>query len=79
MSIPINNTKIYSCEICNKTYSTRQNLWKHNHKFHIEHYLVLLSKLDYPTTLDNEPYIIDRTILSFYLISLYYVFCIKKF
>ena len=24
----------YRCEICDKTYSSRQNLWKHNSKFH---------------------------------------------
>ena len=24
----------YRCELCNKSYSTRQNLWKHNTKYH---------------------------------------------
>jgi len=27
-------TNKYRCDICDKTYSTRQNLWKHNAKFH---------------------------------------------
>jgi hypothetical protein len=26
--------KTYICELCTKTYSSRQNLWKHNNKFH---------------------------------------------
>ena len=26
--------KQYICELCETTYSTRQNLWKHNKKFH---------------------------------------------
>lgn len=26
--------KTYICEICTKKYSSRQNLWKHNYKFH---------------------------------------------
>ena len=28
-------TNKYRCDICDKTYSTRQNLWKHNNKFHL--------------------------------------------
>jgi len=35
MSTPDNNIKVYRCKICNKTYSSRQNLWKHNNKFHV--------------------------------------------
>ena len=27
-------TSKYRCELCNKSYSSRQNLWKHNTKFH---------------------------------------------
>jgi hypothetical protein len=34
MSIPNNIPKEYKCNICNKNYTTRQNLWKHNSKFH---------------------------------------------
>jgi DNA-directed RNA polymerase subunit RPC12/RpoP len=34
MSIPNNSPKEYKCNICNKNYSTRQNLWKHNSKYH---------------------------------------------
>ena len=29
-----NPKKIHNCKICNKIYSCRQNLWKHNNKFH---------------------------------------------
>lgn len=29
------NSKLYVCKICNKEYSCRQNLWKHNQKYHI--------------------------------------------
>jgi hypothetical protein len=29
-----NPSKIYKCNICNKIYSARQNLWKHNQHFH---------------------------------------------
>lgn len=28
-------SKKHICTICNKEYSTRQNLWKHNNKFHV--------------------------------------------
>jgi hypothetical protein len=28
------NTKIYHCDICNKTYATYNTLWTHNKKFH---------------------------------------------
>jgi hypothetical protein len=28
--------KNYNCEFCNKKFTTRQNLWKHTHKFHID-------------------------------------------
>jgi uncharacterized C2H2 Zn-finger protein len=34
MSIPNNTPKEYKCDICNKNYTTRQNLWKHTNKFH---------------------------------------------
>jgi hypothetical protein len=27
-------SRCYECKICNKEYSSRQNLWKHNSKFH---------------------------------------------
>jgi len=26
--------KLYVCKLCDKEYSSRQNLWKHNNKFH---------------------------------------------
>ena len=29
---------MHRCTICNKTYSSRQNLWKHNNKFHVIKY-----------------------------------------
>ena len=29
------NSKLYICKLCNKEYSCRQNLWKHNQKYHI--------------------------------------------
>ena len=59
MSIPEIKPKIYSCEICNKTYSTRQNLWKHNHKFHITKNItndnhVDNQKVDYDNHDDNQ-------------------------
>ena len=34
-SIPVIIQKEYKCITCNKFYSTRQNLWKHNSKHHI--------------------------------------------
>jgi hypothetical protein len=36
MSSLENYSNKYVCNICNKYYSSRQNLWKHNNKFHID-------------------------------------------
>ena len=34
-SIPVIKHKEYKCKLCDKVYSTRQNLWKHNSKHHV--------------------------------------------
>ena len=38
--------KQYICELCETTYSTRQNLWKHNKKFHKTNDTECYQKLD---------------------------------
>ncbi len=36
----------YICNICIKEYSSRQNLWKHNKKFHMIESLIILPKVE---------------------------------
>ena len=38
--------RIYICNICIKEYSSRQNLWKHNNKFHNIESLITLPKVE---------------------------------
>jgi hypothetical protein len=34
MDIPLINSRLYSCKVCNKDYSSYKSLWNHNKKFH---------------------------------------------
>lgn len=47
-------SKNYNCEFCNKKFTTRQNLWKHTHKFHIDELNKKHSDDDKKTTSTDE-------------------------
>ena len=51
-------SKRYICEKCNKEYSTRQNLWKHNAKFHTNNVNIQDTIVIQPNEIVNQPKIV---------------------
>lgn len=52
------NKKKINCEFCNKNFSSRQNLWKHTHKFHLDN----IKKRETLTSVDEK--IIEENLTS---------------
>jgi hypothetical protein len=42
---PVNEIKVYNCDICDKIFNTRSALWKHNNKYHNNNNTSDISKL----------------------------------
>jgi hypothetical protein len=57
MEIPLNNNRSYSCNICNKEYSSYKSLWNHNHKFHNTNVSLNIPNIptNIPTNIPNIP------------------------
>jgi uncharacterized Zn-finger protein len=49
--------KEYRCKLCDKSYSTSQNLWKHNNKFHNKISSILPQKLPQEPSKNETKYI----------------------
>ena len=52
-TLETNPKKEYRCKPCDKSYSTSQNLWKHNNKYHNENIINNKSK-DKPQSTNNK-------------------------
>jgi uncharacterized C2H2 Zn-finger protein len=67
-------SKKHICTICNKEYSTRQNLWKHNNKFH-----VIESNESNPNVIQKSiPVVIPKSSANFICIKCNAIFKYKQ-